>query len=65
MSSRSLVEIKLPGGGNIAQIWCWSSLTTVDWTEFFAPLAALIPDGEWTATPIPDDVSDRQAMTGH
>lgn len=65
MSSRSLVTVTLPNGDNVAQLWCWSDLHSMDWTEFFAPLAALMPNAVWTAEPIPDDMSEKEAVTGH
>ena len=68
MSNRSLVTVTLPDGSSAAQLWTWSDVGTVDWVEFFQPLADLLAGVEgavWTATPVPDDVSDRTAMTGH
>lgn len=56
-------------GGSVAQVYPLMDLTTVDWWEFFSPLAELIyaahPDAVWSAALIPEDVSDKEAMTGH
>lgn len=56
-------------GGSVAQIFPTMDLSVMRWTEFFAPLAALVhaahPDAVWTATPIPDDVSDKGALLGY
>lgn len=63
--ARSLVEITLPNGGNVAWLVPWMDLERQPPLELLRPLAELIPDGVWTARLIPDDESDRRALTGY
>jgi hypothetical protein len=65
MTGKTIVTIKRPDGGVAAQVWCWSDIEAVDWCVFFRPLAELITDAVWECEPIPDDVTDKTAFTGH
>lgn len=56
-------------GGSVAQIHPVMDLDAVEWSEFFLPLAELVaaahPEAEWTARPLADEISDKEALTGH
>lgn len=62
--SRVLIEIRVQGG-EIGLIVPDLESDRMDWREYLVPLAELLADkrdAEWTATPIADDVGDREAM---
>lgn len=66
---RSRVEVRIPAGGDVALLVDWMNLHDEAWETRLLPLAELVaqshPAAVWSAVPIPDDVSDKTAMTGH
>lgn len=64
--ARTLIEVHTPGGGSIGLLVPWMDLARMDWWEYLMPLAELMavshPTAEWTFRPIPDEMSDREAM---
>lgn len=68
MTGRCLIEVHI-GSGGIGVIVPTMDLDRMDWWEYMQPLAELIaeahPNAEWTFTPIPDEWSDKRAISGH
>lgn len=63
--ARSLVQVDLPAG-NVALIVPWMSLEIAPWSDLIRPLAELVGSaGVWHARPIPDDETDKHAISGH
>lgn len=56
-------------GGSVAQVFPLMDLTTVDWWEFFSPLAGLMyaahPEVVWSARTVADDETEKGALLGH
>lgn len=66
---RSRVEVRIPAGGDVALLVDWMNLHDEAWETRLLPLAELVaashPDAVWSAEPIPDEMSDKEAVTGH
>lgn len=65
---RSRVDVTFSGGG-VGLLYEWTDIGVEAWDRALLPLAELVaaahPEAVWVATPIPDDMSDKEALSGH